>query len=296
MYPTLFDIGGFEITSFGVMMFLAFLSAAWVSAPLYERRGLRRDLGWDVLAWVAVAGIVGAKAYYLALHWEDLVADPVGELTSRGGLVWYGGLIGGLAAYVWQIRRRDLPLGAALDVVGPAGMLAYAVGRIGCFLVGDDYGLPTDSWVGIAFPQGAPPSTAGYLRSIGAEIPASVPDAAVVAVHPTQLYESAAALVIFAFLWWLAKRPLRSGQLFGAFLGLYGIERFLVEFLRAKGDRVLVGLSTSQLLSIAAIAAGVVIWQWAARTGKPVPVAELARATPAQAPAAAGRRARRGAR
>ncbi|HWV57670.1 MAG TPA: prolipoprotein diacylglyceryl transferase [Longimicrobiales bacterium] len=281
MYPTLIEIGNFTITTFGVMMFLAFLSAAWATAPQYERRGLSRELAWDLLAWVAIGGIVGAKVYYLALHWQDLAANPLRELTSRGGLVWYGGLIGGVLAYYWQIRRRNLPVGDMFDSVAPGLMLAYAVGRIGCFLVGDDYGLPTDSWVGIAFPQGAPPSTAGYLRSVGADIPASIPDATIMSVHPTQLYEVAAGLTLFAFLWWMSKRGLRSGQLFGLYLGLYGVERFLIEIVRAKGDRLLLGLSTSQMLSVLLLGLAVFIWQRAGATARPAAAAVARAAGPA---------------
>jgi phosphatidylglycerol:prolipoprotein diacylglycerol transferase len=260
MYPILFRIGDFEVTSFGLMMFLSFLSAAWLTGKQLQRYGLPRDLAWDLLAWVAIGGILGAKLYYLALHWQDLAADPVRELTSRGGLVWYGGLIGGIVAYYLQVRARKLPMAVMFDATAPALAFAYAVGRLGCFLVGDDYGVPTDSWVGIAFPQGSPPSTAGNLRTIGVDVPASIPDATVLAVHPTQLYEIGLALVMFAILWHIGGRRLHRGQLFGLYMMLYAVERFIIEFVRAKGDRILLGLSTSQVASILLLTAGVVLW------------------------------------
>lgn len=265
MYPVLFEIGGFEITSFGLMMFLSFLGGAWILQLQLQRRGFAGELAWDMLAWIAIGGVLGAKLYYMGLHWEDLVADPMGELTSRAGLVWYGGLIGGILAYWWQVKKRGLPMATMFDATAPALGLAYAIGRMGCFLVGDDYGRPTDSAIGIAFPQGAPPTTAGYFRSIGMEVDPSLPDTAVLAVHPTQLYEVAAGLVMFAILWQVSKRKLRPGQLFGLFLILYGIERFLVEFVRAKTDHVLLGLTTSQIASFLAIGAGV--WLWQRKTG-----------------------------
>jgi phosphatidylglycerol---prolipoprotein diacylglyceryl transferase len=261
MYPVLFRIGTFEITSFGLMMFLAFVTAAWITGRQLERYGRDRELAWDMLAWCAIAGIVGAKLYYLGLHWEALAANPAQELLSRGGLVWYGGLIGGVLAYGWQVHRRGLPMARMFDATAPALALAYAVGRLGCFLVGDDYGRPTDSWVGVKFPQGAPPSTAGYLRSTGAEIPASIPDTAVLAVHPTQLYEIVLALVMFAILWRLAERLRRPGQLFGLYLALYGVERFGIEFVRAKSDRFFLGLSTSQFASMALLGIAFYLWQ-----------------------------------
>lgn len=260
MYPVLFEIGGFEVTSFGVMMVLSFLSGAWLLSIQLDRRGIDSEIAWEVLAWLAVGGIVGAKLYYLGLQWRAVLADPVGMLTSRAGLVWYGGLIGGVLAYYWQIRRLKLPMGTMFDAAAPALAFSYAVGRVGCFLVGDDYGLPTDSSVGIAFPNGAPPSTAGYFRSIGVEIPPEVSDAAVLAVHPTQLYEVAAGLVMFAILWKMSAKRLIPGQLFGLFLILYGIERFMIEFVRAKTDHVFFGLTTSQFASFIALGVGIYLW------------------------------------
>jgi len=254
MYPELFRIGSVTVTSFGVMMFLSFVTAAWIVSLDLKRRGLPPELAWELLLGVAVGGLAGAKLYYLALHWQDVVADPAGTLLSRAGFVWYGGLAGGVVAYYWQVRRRRLPVATMFDATAAALALSYAVGRLGCFLVGDDYGLPTQSWVGIAFPQGSPPSTAGYLRSVGADIPADVPDEAVLAVHPTQLYEIGAALLLFAILRRVGRRPLRPGRLFGLYLALYGLERFLVEFVRAKGDRIALGLSTSQVASLLLIA------------------------------------------
>lgn len=260
MYPVLFRIGDFEITSFGLMMFLSFISAAWVLSIQLRRRNLNPDFAWDVLVWAAVGGIAGAKLYYLALHWGDVVADPIGSLTSRGGLVWYGGLIGGIIAYYLAAKRHMMPLARTFDSVAPALMLAYAVGRMGCFLVGDDYGLPTDAWYGVAFPNGAPPSTAGYLRTVGGDIPASVPDTAVIAVHPTQIYEVVLALILFGVLWKLAQRDWRPGKLFAAYLAFYAVERFMIEFVRAKGDRIFLGLSTSQAMSFVLLAAAAVLW------------------------------------
>lgn len=243
------------------MIFLSFIAGAWAMGKQMARYGINPELAWDMLAWIAIGGILGAKLYYLALHWQDLVEHPVRELTSRGGLVWYGGLIGGVTAYYFQVKSRKLPFATMYDTTGPALALAYAVGRMGCFLVGDDYGIYTDSWVGIAFPEGSPPTTAGYLRSVGdAGVPANLPDSAVVPVHPTQLYEVALALIMFAFLWKLGAKKLRPGQLFATWMGLYAVERFIIEFVRAKGDRIAFGLSTSQVASIVLLGLAVFIW------------------------------------
>jgi len=289
MFPILFRIGKgcsipggscFEITSFGLMMFLSFIVGAWLLGKQLQRYGVPKDFAWDMLAWIAIGGIVGAKVWYLGLNYQDLLANPLHELTSRGGLVWYGGLAGGVLAYWLQIRARQLPMAVMFDGTAPALGAAYAVGRMGCFLVGDDYGRYTTSWLGIAFPEGSPPSTAGTLRELGSNVPASIPDKAIVEVLPTQLFEVALGLAIFAILWQVGKRRLRTGQLFALFLVLYGIERFFIEFIRAKGDRVIAGLSTSQIASIALLALGTYLWVHRAKTGELCPTLEQPPALP----------------
>ncbi len=266
------------------MMFFSFISGAWIMSKQLKRYGINPELAWDILAWVAIGGILGAKLYYLALHWQDLTADPIGELTSRGGLVWYGGLIGGITALYLQIRPRKnkprLPMATIYDSTAPALAVAYAVGRMGCFLVGDDYGIYTDSPVGIAFPKGSPPSTAGQLRLAGdTGVPPGLADNAIVTVHPTQLYEIGLALIMFVILWRLGARKLKPGQLFAAFMVLYSIERFVIEFVRAKTDRLVFGLSTSQLASIALLGVGVYFWQRQSKRGVSAVTAKAAQSS-----------------
>jgi phosphatidylglycerol---prolipoprotein diacylglyceryl transferase len=268
MYPHLFTIGDFTVTSFGLMMFLSFVVGAWVLAKQFDKRGMDPEAAWDMLLWIALGGILGAKLYYVALHYEALLENPIRELTNRGGLVWFGGFIGGVSAFYWQIRKRKLPLAESFDSTAPALAVAYAIGRGGCFLVGDDYGRPTDSWVGIAFPEGYPPSTAGYFRSIGTAIPADIPDTAVLAVHPTQLYEIFFALIMFGILWRLSGQ-LRPGRLFAVYLAMYGVLRFAIEFVRAKTDLTLLGLTTSQVASLLLLVLAGIIW--ARTTGAVVP-------------------------
>lgn len=278
MYPTLFQVGSLTVTTFGLMMLLAFVAGAWAMAVQFRSRGLAPDLAWDMLAWIALGGIAGAKIYYLALHPSELAADPVGALLSRGGLVWYGGFIGGVAAFYWQVHRRRLPVLQAFDSAAPGLAIAYAFGRLGCFLVGDDYGIPSNGPFAMVFPRGAAiPSTAGYLRSVGADVPIQLPDSALLAVHPTQLYEIAAALLIFAILWRVSRPSLAPGRLFGLYLALYGLERFLIEFIRAKDDHLLFGLTTSQGVSLVLIV--VAAWLWLRR-----PQASAASARPAPSP------------
>lgn len=265
MYPVVFEIGGITITGYGVMVAIAFAVGAWLMSLQLERRGLNGAFAWDVVGWVALGGIVGAKLYYLALHWQDVAASPLHVLTSRAGLVWYGGLIGGVLAFVWYARRRGMPLLRTADAAAPSLAASYALGRIGCFLVGENYGFPTNSWVGVAFPQGNPPSTAANLRAVGADIPAAVPDSTVLAVHPTQLYEFGLSGLIFVVLWRLSGGRLAPGRLFALYLALASLERFAMEFVRAKDDRFVLGLTTSQVFTLLGVA--LAVWLWRRRPG-----------------------------
>jgi phosphatidylglycerol:prolipoprotein diacylglycerol transferase len=268
MYPNLFTLpewfpilGGEPITSFGVMMLLAFLTAGSVMKAELERIGDEPDKAWDLVFMAVVGGIVGAKGYYILLNYPRLADDPIGLIFSRGGLVWYGGFLLAAAFVIWEIRRQKLPLPRTADAAAPALALAYAVGRIGCFLVGDDWGRPTDSWVGIAFPQGAPPSRVDIIEhDFGITVdPALVEKyGQIVPVHPTQLYEVGLSTLIFFLLWRIRRTPRPPGWLFLLWLSLAGLERFLVEFLRAKDDRFFGLLTLAQLISLALVVVGVI--------------------------------------
>jgi phosphatidylglycerol:prolipoprotein diacylglycerol transferase len=154
------------------------------------------------------------------------------------------------------MRRRRLPAWETADAAAVSLALGYGVGRVGCFLVGDDYGVPTDLPWGVRFPVGLPPTQAGWLRSeFGVQIPEEIPDHALLAVHPTQLYETLLALGICLFGRWLLVRQRRVGTTAVAVLALLSVERFAIEFLRAKDDRFLGPFTVAQLLSVALFAA-----------------------------------------
>jgi phosphatidylglycerol---prolipoprotein diacylglyceryl transferase len=250
MFPTLIKFGSFEITTFGLMMFLAFVVGGWVLSRQFRRYGLSDDAASSMVMAAAIGGIVGAKIYYAILFRDWHL------LFTRAGLVWYGGLIGGTIGCTLYMRTQRINFLTASDAAAPALAIGYSLGRIGCFLVGDDYGRPTSSWVGIAFPKGSPPTTAEELHNFGVSVDPSLPPDTILRVHPTQLYESAAALLMFFILMRAGRAPHARGRVFGLFLILMGVERFLVEFVRAKDDRFLGQFTIAQLISVVLVAVG----------------------------------------
>lgn len=280
MYPVIFELpewvpllGGEAITSFGVFMLFAFLTGGYVLRAELRRIGEEPDRAWDIVFMAVVGGIVGAKLYYVLLNYRELAENPVAMIFSRGGLVWYGGFLLATALIVWEIRRQKMPLAATADAIAPALALSYAVGRIGCFLVGDDWGRPTDSWVGIRFPRGTPPSSVDEIqRTFGIEVDPALVEryGQIVPVHPTQLYEVGMSTLIFFVLWRL-RGTHAPGWLFMLWLALAGTERFLVEFLRAKDDRFFGALTLAQMISLGVVAVGVVGVLRTSRRARPEP-------------------------
>ena len=232
IYPVLFRIGEFEITSFGVLVAVGALVGLWLLRRELRRAGLPENAVDVGLAGV-MGGMIGAKLLWVAEHVGE---EPLAELLfSRGGMSWFGGFAGGLLVGLWLMRRRRLPILAVLAAATPGLAIGHAIGRIGCFLVGDDYGIPSSLPWAVAFPDGLPPT--------------SVP------VHPTQLYEMAALLPIaFLLVWWRRQgRPDRF--VLGAYLALTGSLRFLIEFIRIS-ERVAFGLSVAHFASLAAAIVG----------------------------------------
>jgi phosphatidylglycerol---prolipoprotein diacylglyceryl transferase len=254
IYPFIVHLGPLEVTGYGLMLMVAFLMGGWLIARQLRENQLREDYAADIVAAAVIGGIIGAKLWYVAL-----TQDP-SALFSRGGLVWYGGFFGGALAVILNGWRLGVPLRWTMQLTAPALAAAYALGRVGCFLVNDDYGRPTTLPWGVKFPQGLPPSTAGNLHQLfGVPVPQGIDPSTVMAVHPTQLYEVAAMLIAFAILWSLRKRGQPVGWLFGLYLIFAGIERFLVEIVRAKDDRFLGPFTIAQLTSVILVAIGLLL-------------------------------------
>jgi phosphatidylglycerol:prolipoprotein diacylglycerol transferase len=235
VYPVLFRIGNFEITSFGVLVAIGALVGLWVFQRELARRSLPES-GVDAGIAGVLGGLLGAKLLWSVEHAGQ---EPIADLLlSRGGMSWFGGLLGGVTAGIWMMRRRGVPLMAGLAAASPGLALGHAVGRIGCFLVGDDYGRPSDLPWAVAFPEGLPPT----------DVP----------VHPTQLYEMAALLPVA----WILIRWRRSGVpdrvVFGRYLILVGVIRFAIEFVRVN-EPVAGPFTLAHLISGAVAIAGIVL-------------------------------------
>ena len=237
MHPVLLTTPIFTLYTFGVLLAAAYLAAlAWVVRGA-RRAGLDPDLLWSLSMWAIVGAIVGAKALY-AVRSVSGFSDLRSLLTSAGD--FYGGFIGALIASALFFRQHPgLSVWKASDVCAPAIALGQAIGRIGCFMAGDDYGRPASLPWAVAF-------TNPDAATIGGA-PLGVP------LHPVQLYESAACLALFGFLVWLSRRPHRDGTIIGAYTLLYAVARFGLEFFRGDADRGFVFgglLSTSQFIAI----------------------------------------------
>lgn len=255
IYPLTFQLGPLPLTGYGVMMMVAFLMAGWAIQVDLRRGGLNEEYAADIVFAAVIGGIVGAKLWYVALtgDWDALI--------RRGGFVWYGGFLGGVAGVLWNGRRKGVPARWTMELTAAPLALGYALGRVGCFLVNDDYGIPTSLPWGMRFPRGLPETTVANLERMHVSFPPGTDPLQVVAVHPTQIYETALMLLVFAWLWRLRDHHHGVGWRFGVYLVLAGLERFLIEFLRAKDDRLLGPFTLAQATSVLLVAAGFYLMQ-----------------------------------
>jgi phosphatidylglycerol---prolipoprotein diacylglyceryl transferase len=251
-------LGPISITGFGIAVASAFVLGQMVASREMERRGFSSDPVPDIVAATLVGFIVGAKVYYAILthSWSSIF--------TRGGFVFWGGFAGSVIAGALMIRHKKLRFWHIADVfcIGLAG--GYSVGRTGCWAVGDDYGKPwPGGWLAVKFPEGVPHSTAGEMAAnFGVQFTPGTDPNSLIAVYPTQLLEVSLGFLIFLLVWRLREHKHAEGWLFGVWAVYAGIERFLVEFLRAKDDRIsgfLGGLSAAQVISIGIFAFGL-IW------------------------------------
>ena len=226
MYPVLFQIGPLTIYSLGVFWALGAVCAAYVVRLQLKRHRLDPELASSMVFAAAIGGIIGARLLFILEEWNDFLRSPWNFIFAGAGFSWYGGLIGGIIAVTWLVRRHRIPWLKAADVSAPALALAYGVGRIGCFLAGDaTWGKITDVPWGMAFPN----AVSGWVDPL-----TGVPYPAGVRVHPTQIYELIQSFIVFGILWPLRNKGYPNGTIFWLYLILAGSMRFLVEFWRAN--------------------------------------------------------------
>jgi phosphatidylglycerol:prolipoprotein diacylglycerol transferase len=265
MYPEIFRIGSFPINTYGVFLALAFLCAILITVKLAARDGLPREKIYDLCLWMLLCSLIGSKI--LMLFTEPEYRDHPLQLISldflRSGGVFYGGLIGAILSGYFLMRRYQLPWWTTADACAPGIAIGNFFGRQGCFAAGCCWGKPTTLPWGVRFTE------------LGHEITGVPLD---VRLHPTQLYESFAMLLVFFFLLWLHKHRRFNGQVILFYALLYSVIRFAIEFLRddPRGDlfglTTLTGLSTSQLISLIVGTAALVLlalrWRKAAGISK----------------------------
>jgi phosphatidylglycerol:prolipoprotein diacylglycerol transferase len=238
MYPELLTIPFLDwpVSSFGAAMAVAFLVGYWIAIPRMAEEGLDPDDAANMLIWIMAGGVLGAKLYFATDFWLRGETEFWSSLFSRAGMVFYGGLIGGALAGFAGCRYYKIPPLPFANASAISLAVGQSIGRIGCFLVGDDYGRATDLPWGIAFPLGLPP----------VDVP----------VHPTQLYESAWLALVAWFLW---SRRKKSASLMGEYLILNGLGRAVIEHWRLNA-RVALDLSEAQWIGVGLILFGIALW------------------------------------
>ncbi|HSE82932.1 MAG TPA: prolipoprotein diacylglyceryl transferase [Thermodesulfobacteriota bacterium] len=237
MYPTLFEIDGISVSSFSVMVLIAYLVAYRLIIIEARRKGLSENLADVLFGATIVGGLIGAKILFLVQNTtvSEFMADPIRFLAS--GFTFHGGLVGALILIGLTVWKSGISFWLAADALAPAFVVAYAIGRIGCLLAGDDYGTPSDLPWAMAFPNGSPPTMEK--------------------VHPTQIYTTLVMTCVFAFLWKVRKENLPVGCLSSVTFIILGVERFFMEFIRNTTPSFIPGISQAQLISVGLIAVGV---------------------------------------
>lgn len=249
MHPILFSAGSLRFPTYGALLVIGILGGLYVALRLGRREGLDPAQLLDFSTWLLLVALIGAKVLMVLADWSyyrRFPAEIFSTSTLLAGGVFYGGFIAATLFAAWYIRVRGLPPWKVVDVFAPAIALGQSVGRLGCFAAGCDYGKPAAFGWGVVFKNPVSHEIAGVPLGIR--------------LYPTQVYESLATFLIFAFLLWWYSRKSRDGEVFVLYLGLYALARFFLEFLRGDEDRGFVFdhlLSTSQFVAVLAMVTAV---------------------------------------
>ena len=284
MFPRLFQIGNFYLPTYGVLVASGVLLGLWISVRNSEKQGINGEDAWNLGIFMVLVGIIGAKILYVINDWKDYSGGHWREIfslnTLQAGGVFSGGLLAALVVGAWYMRRHRMPPLRTMDAFAPGLAFGHVLGRFGCFSAGCCYGKPTDHFWGVTFTN--------PLANSVSQTPLHV------RLEPTQLIEAAAEFINFVFLMWLLKRKKFDGQVFAAFIMLYGVERFLIEFLRGdEGRGVVFGglMSGTQFIAICLVLGGGLIW-WL-KSGSSLNVPTQGTPAPAGHPTLASQKARR---
>jgi phosphatidylglycerol:prolipoprotein diacylglycerol transferase len=246
MYPFI-HVGPYSIGTFGILLWLAAVSACWVLHKNFKRKGVHAD-AINVTALATVLGIVGAKLWHVLEMPHMLMQIPLQLLLDRAGFAWFGGLVAAVLVLMWRGRVAGVGALGMLDLAAPAAAVGYGVGRIGCLTSGDgDYGIPTSLPWGVSFPHGLVPTMQ--------------------TVQPTPVYEFIVAMLIAWYLWRRGRGEKPAGVITGEYLIWTGLARFLVEFIRIN-PKLYFGMSNAQVASIGSMIAGLVLIAWVRHRAK----------------------------
>ena len=251
MHPTLFTVGTYSVSSYTVMVVIVLIVGYVLTLHEFRRKGIDEGL-LDLLACTSVIlGFLGAKLLFLYQNstFSELIAQPIQYLAS--GLTWWGAFVPCIFLWALIARWKKVSFWLIGDAVAPGLVLAYGIGRIACLLAGDDYGVPSNLPWALSFPNGAPPTLER--------------------VHPTQIYETLSMIIVFLFLWNIRKKDLPVGWISYVTLIIFGVERFLVEFIRNTTPSSIPGITQAQIISIGFIIFGAYKFiQLKSRSGKSV--------------------------
>ena len=238
MFPRLLELGPLTLYSYGLLLALAYLAGLQLALKRARARGLDSGRVMDLGIWIIISALVGAKALLLVVEWKTFTSNPRELLSlAQSGGVFYGGLILAVVVALWYLWRHRMPVWTVCDVFAPGIALGHVIGRMGCFLAGCCWGRETTvPWAVVFTDQFANANVGTPLNRH---------------LHPTQLYESGAELVILIGLLWFEKkgRPF-PGRTFWSYMLVYAISRFVIEFYRGDPRGMISGLSTSQFISV----------------------------------------------
>jgi phosphatidylglycerol---prolipoprotein diacylglyceryl transferase len=256
MHPVLFRLGPLTIHTYGTLLACGILLGLWLAQRRSRSAGLNPDDVWNFGVYMVLAALLGAKVWLIFAFWDYYRANP-GEILSVGTLqaggVWYGGMLTGLAVAVYYTRKKKLSLLSLVDVYAAPISMGHGIGRLGCFSAGCCYGRPSaHAWAVVFHDE--------YAHQL-VGTPLGIP------LHPTQLYEAFAELLIFLTLLWVGGRKHRTGQVFGTYAFLYGAARLTIEFFRGDPGRTLLfggAVSIMQIVSVGLMGLGIWLWTRAA--------------------------------